>query len=116
MGISTARMLAFSALVLRGACMVIAQDSAPAIRARDSWTYLGCYTDNVSGRALPNGEAVTGGSAAMTNELCQSACQAAGFSMAGTEYAGECCKRQLLFYLCHLFCVIDLIYSCTEVF
>lgn len=78
--------------------MVIAQDSAPAIRARDSWTYLGCYTDNVSGRALPNGEAVTGGSAAMTNELCQSACQAAGFSMAGTEYAGECCKRQPLFY------------------
>jgi hypothetical protein len=29
----------------------------------------------------------------MTNELCQTACQAAGFSMAGTEYGGECCKN-----------------------
>lgn len=26
----------------------------------------------------------------MTNELCQSTCLAAGFSIAGTEYAGEC--------------------------
>jgi hypothetical protein len=74
--------------------MTINRDSASNIKARASWTSLGCYTDNVSGRALPNGESVTGGSAAMTNELCQSACQAAGFTIAGTEYAGECCKNR----------------------
>jgi hypothetical protein len=32
----------------------------------------------------------------MTNKACQTACLAAGFSIAGTEYAGECCKG---FYL-----------------
>ncbi len=53
------------------------------------WTFLGCYTDNVSGRALPTMETVSGGT---TNEGCQSACLAAGFSIAGTEYAGECCR------------------------
>ena len=67
------------------------QDQQPKLAKRD-WTALGCYTDNVSGRALPNSVSVPGGSTAMTNELCQSACQAAGYSIAGTEYAGECCK------------------------
>lgn len=63
------------------------------IEARAStWKSLGCYIDNVSGRALPNGEAVPGGANAMTNELCQAACLSAGFSFAGTEYGQECCK------------------------
>jgi hypothetical protein len=52
-------------------------------------TFLGCYSDNVSGRALPNEETDLGGN---TNEGCQSACLAAGYVIAGTEYAGECCK------------------------
>ena len=65
------------------------------MEARSTWAFLGCYTDNVSGRALPNGEAVTGGSTAMTNELCQAACLAACYTIAGTEYAGECCKSPL---------------------
>jgi hypothetical protein len=34
-------------------------------------------------------ETVSGGN---TNEGCQSACLAAGYVIAGTEYAGECCK------------------------
>jgi hypothetical protein len=55
------------------------------------WAFLGCYTDNVSGRALPKMKSVSGG---MTNEGCQNACLAAGFSIAGTENAGECCKYQ----------------------
>lgn len=91
MGFLTARALALSTLVLRGACFAVNRAPAP-LGTRDSWTSIGCYTDNVSGRALPNGESVPGGSAAMTNELCQSACQDAGFTMAGTEYGGECCK------------------------
>lgn len=56
------------------------------------WTSLGCYTDSVSARTLTTSETVPGGTNAMTNELCQTACLGAGYSIAGTEYAGECCK------------------------
>jgi hypothetical protein len=66
--------------------------SESSIEARATWTSLGCYSDNVSGRALPNGEPVPGGTNSMTNEACQTACGNAGYSYAGTEYAGECCR------------------------
>jgi hypothetical protein len=56
------------------------------------WTFLGCYTDNVAARTLVNGEAVPGGAAAMTVEACQSTCLGLGYSLAGVEYADECCK------------------------
>jgi len=54
------------------------------------WTLLGCYTDNVNGRSLPNGVAVPGGAGAMTVELCQSTCKGLGYILAGVEYADEC--------------------------
>jgi glucan 1,3-beta-glucosidase len=57
------------------------------------WTFKGCYTDSTAARTLPNMEPVSGG---MTNEGCQNACLAAGYSIAGTEYAGECCKYMSL--------------------
>lgn len=79
-------------LALGSVGMTIKQGAKLTIEARSNWKFLGCYTDNVSGRALPNGEAVHGGTAVLTNELCQSTCLAAGFSIAGTEYGGECCK------------------------
>jgi hypothetical protein len=88
-----------SALVLKASCMTIALDTSPKIEARSSWVFLGCYTDSVSARSLPNGEAVAGGTDAMTNEACQTACLAAGFSISGTEYAGECCKHPFLYIL-----------------
>jgi hypothetical protein len=72
--------------------MTIGRDNYTTLEARSTWTFLGCYRDNVDGRALPNGEAVLGGTNAMTNVLCQSTCLQAGFSISGTEYAGECCK------------------------
>jgi WSC domain len=80
--------------------MTMKREGASSLEARAGWTFLGCYTDNVSGRALPNGEQVPGGSGAMTNELCESTCLAAGFSIAGTEYAGECC-------MCLQFCLFS---------
>jgi glucan 1,3-beta-glucosidase len=55
------------------------------------WTFLGCYTDSVSSRSLPIGIAA-GGAAAMTVESCTAGCHAAGYVLAGLEYAGECCK------------------------
>ncbi|KAE9363009.1 glycoside hydrolase family 128 protein [Stipitochalara longipes BDJ] len=83
-------LLSILGFTLNATCTTINRGFPRNIEARSSWTFLGCYTDNVSGRALPNGE--TGGSNAMTNELCQSNCLQAGFSIAGTEYGGECCN------------------------
>lgn len=94
MGFPVVRNLVFSALVLKGACMTINREPMSVIQARSGWTFLGCYTDNVDGRALPNGEQVPGGTDAMTNELCQATCLADGYTIAGTEYAGECCKHR----------------------
>lgn len=63
-------------------------------RATAKWGSLGCYADNISGRALPNGAEIPGGAVAMTNEACQTACESAGYSIAGTEYGAECCKSK----------------------
>ena len=60
--------------------------------ARATWTLLGCYTDSVSARSLPYAAGVSGGPNAMTNELCQATCAASGYTLAGTEYADECCE------------------------
>ena len=84
--------VALSALSLGANCMSISKGRASTIETRSSWTFLGCYTDSVSARALPNAVSVPGGSTAMTNEACQTACGAAGYKIAGTEYAGECCE------------------------
>jgi hypothetical protein len=67
-------------------------DLAAALAASSGWTLLGCYTDSVSARSLPYGAGVSGGPSAMTNELCQSTCLAASYTLAGTEYSDECCK------------------------
>jgi glucan 1,3-beta-glucosidase len=55
------------------------------------WSFLGCYTDNVYGRALLHGLQVPGGHSAMTIELCEATCKANGYILAGLEYSGECC-------------------------
>ena len=71
-------------------------DLAAAPAASAGWTLLGCYTDSVSARSLPYGAGVPGGPSAMTNELCQSTCLAAGYKLAGTEYSDECCEYLFL--------------------
>ncbi|OBT50969.1 hypothetical protein VE04_08835 [Pseudogymnoascus sp. 24MN13] len=53
------------------------------------WTAGGCYTDTVAARSLPQGVPVAG-NAPMTVELCLAACQAAGYKIAGVEYASQC--------------------------
>lgn len=40
-------------------------------------------------RTLANGVATKGGGSNMTVALCTSACSAAGYTLAGMEYAGE---------------------------
>lgn len=49
--------------------------------------YQGCYQEPSGARALPNKVNVNGG---MSNTACRAACSAAGYSVAGTEYASEC--------------------------
>ena len=80
-----------------------ASSSAPTGtgNALPGWTSLGCYTDSTSARTLPNEESVSGGT---TNEGCQNACLAAGYSFAGTEYSKECCKYPLYPYKAPTFC------------
>ncbi|KAF3055332.1 Glucan 1,3-beta-glucosidase [Trichoderma lentiforme] len=54
------------------------------------WSSLGCYSDNVNGRTLANQVQVAGGASAMSVEACETACKAAGYTIAGVEYSGEC--------------------------
>lgn len=62
--------------------------SAPIIvPSVGNWVSLGCYSDNVDGRALPIAGAVTG---QVTIESCTTACFNAGYQFSGAEYADEC--------------------------
>lgn len=58
--------------------------SSTATGLPSGWSYKGCYVDNANGRILLNGQP---GSATQTIEKCVTACQAAGYSVAGLEYA-----------------------------
>ncbi|KAJ7785161.1 galactose oxidase [Mycena maculata] len=51
------------------------------------WESLGCYSDNVDGRALPDGVNVEG---QVTLESCTLACFSAGMPLAGAEFADQC--------------------------
>lgn len=58
------------------------------------WSSLGCYTDNVNERALPNQVSPSG---SFTVESCQAACLAAGYILAGVEYGSQCfCNMQVV--------------------
>ncbi|KAF8197751.1 copper radical oxidase [Mycena galopus ATCC 62051] len=51
------------------------------------WESLGCYSDNVDGRALVDGVNVVG---QVSLETCTTACFNAGMPFAGAEYADQC--------------------------
>jgi hypothetical protein len=78
----------------------------PCTTSLIGWNYRGCYTDNPSSRTLGNRLYVPGSTASMTIEACITVCQAGGYSLAGVEYAGECCKFPSLALL-HLHVVED---------
>jgi len=48
-------------------------------------------SEGKTGRILLNGVPTDGGPSLMTVDLCTSACQASGYTLAGTEYSQECC-------------------------
>jgi len=49
------------------------------------------HSDSVAARTFPNGVGVVG---QVTIESCTEACFNAGFSLAGAEYADQCCTHQ----------------------
>ncbi|ORY86869.1 WSC domain-domain-containing protein [Protomyces lactucae-debilis] len=53
--------------------------------SKNGATYKGCYVDSVNSRTLPDRLADVG-----SVEQCVSACQAAGYSLAGLEFKHEC--------------------------
>ncbi|CZR53720.1 related to glyoxal oxidase precursor [Phialocephala subalpina] len=68
-----------------------ARDVRAVVQPRATgWAYVGCYVDQVGARTLTVNPGTTGGTAALTVELCTSTCQGLGYVFAGMEYAGEC--------------------------
>lgn len=83
---ATATSTAVSSTKVSASSTASATTSAIAIAG---WTALGCYTDVVGARTLTT-EIYSIAGSAMTVELCTAACKAAGFTLAGLEYGGEC--------------------------
>ena len=52
-------------------------------------SFLTIFREGNGGRALVNGAPFTGG---LTIAKCVTACKSAGYSLAGAEYGGECCR------------------------
>jgi len=52
------------------------------------WTSMGCWTDGGT-RTLGHGVSVAGGQGNMSVVACTTACDAAGYSLAGVEYASQ---------------------------
>lgn len=67
-----------------------------AAPAPAGWSYKGCFSDNLNARALTGVTFANIGHREVTNTKCIAYCESKGFSLAGTEYAGECfCGNEL---------------------
>jgi hypothetical protein len=62
------------------------------------WSYSGCFSDTRTGTRVLSGITFANvGQHAVTNTKCVAYCENAGFSMAGTEYGGQCfCGNELV--------------------
>jgi WSC domain len=61
-----------------------------------NWSYTGCYTDVLSARVLSGITFANLGNHNTTTTGCVSYCNAQGYSIAGTEYGGQCfCDNSL---------------------
>lgn len=64
--------------------------AASAFPSTAGWSSIGRYNDSVNARTLMNAQYDSANT--MSTEQCTVTCKAAGFTLAGTEYSGECCK------------------------
>ena len=63
------------------------------------WSYYGCYSDSIAhgDRVMSGIEFADIGNHEVTNTKCVAYCDAKGYSMAGTEYGGQCfCANKLI--------------------
>jgi hypothetical protein len=54
------------------------------------WNAIGCWSDKLKDRVLSGSKFVAIGNHQVTSTACIAACQTKGFSVAGTEFGGEC--------------------------
>ncbi|KAI1841627.1 hypothetical protein JX266_012180 [Neoarthrinium moseri] len=75
-------------LAQRATSRLIPRDLVIPTSLPNNWTYVGCYVDNLDGRAL----ALDGynNATSMTAESCILYCMDRGYPFAGTEYSSEC--------------------------
>jgi WSC domain len=60
------------------------------------WGYAGCFSDDLNNRALTGVTFANIGNHEVTNTKCINYCGAKGFSIAGTEFGGQCfCGNEL---------------------
>lgn len=71
--------------------------SVSATATATGWNFRGCYTDSVAARTLGHPYPAN----PMTVEKCLASCQAAGYILAGVEYAQECCKLASKLFTLH---------------
>ncbi|RDL41181.1 uncharacterized protein BP5553_01160 [Venustampulla echinocandica] len=85
----------FYKTVTTDAAAPVATGSSSAIAG---WTYTGCYEDDTgANRVLKGVEFADVGQHSVTNTKCVDYCGKRGFSMAGTEYGGQCfCGNSLV--------------------
>lgn len=63
--------------------------SSTTVSNVNGYNYLGCYSDQLNIRALQGQEFVDLGVGKVTTAGCITHCEAAGFTLAGTEYGGQ---------------------------
>ncbi|OBT54521.1 hypothetical protein VE04_06692 [Pseudogymnoascus sp. 24MN13] len=56
----------------------------------DKYKDLGCYTDIATSRTLEKQIIITNQNTILTREICQTACEKAGYIYSGVEYAHQC--------------------------
>ena len=66
--------------------------SASSSSVAAGWSYYGCYSDSIANgaRVMTGIEFADVGQHAVTNTKCVAYCSERGYSMAGTEYGGQC--------------------------
>ncbi|KAM0543619.1 hypothetical protein ACHAPJ_012206 [Fusarium lateritium] len=74
-------------LHLTSASVILRRDLTPPETPKEGWSYLGCYIDSTTKRAL---DGPVHYPTQLTAEACVDICADAGYAYAGMEYAQEC--------------------------
>lgn len=77
--------------------VTLAPGATAAPEAISGYSYKGCYSDNINARVLSGLKFANIGQRQVTSTKCVDYCAARGFSIAGTEFGGQCfCGNELV--------------------